>query len=552
MKNITKRFTVLLFCFILVAALTSCTTGGGDSNDSSDSSSGEAPAAEADESKDSGEAPATETGEGEDSGTDTDAGSAKNSLNVAVAQDSGTLDPVNITGYGGYLNVSLTYMEPLVDYHSDGTPEYLLAESIDEVSDIEFTVHLREGVKFSNGNPLTAEDVLFSMNREKEHPNRMLDVQFVDWEKTKIVDDLTIDLWFTQYTPMNFMKMSQLMIFDAESFDEEAASTNPIGTGPYVVKDYVVNSSVTVEANPGYWGKQPQIKTINFKCLNEQSQITNALEMGEVDYAAVPSNDAEYIESLGPYVIKTNYSGSAVTAFFNMSEDGLLATKDARDAISYAIDRQSMSDLAFNKYATIVTWPLATDLLDYEDKFADADPTYSTGYDPEKAKELAEKSGLAGKTIRIITNGAEYYVTMAEIMQASFAEIGVSAEIINYDQATYYETIMDPSNYEIAFYFTAAPSRLASDLFANYPTFFKLGWKDSEREAFVAQGQDALATPDEAQRAEKLAALVDTFYTYSPWYGICNMPDLSAISADIEGVEWWLGGGVHFQDWSFK
>jgi ABC-type transport system substrate-binding protein len=353
------------------------------------------------------------------------------------------------------------------------------------------------------------------------------------------------------YTPMNLTKMSQLLITDVESFDEQAMTTNPVGTGPYIVTDYVVNSHVQVEARDDYWGDKPAIKTIRFKCLNESSQLTNALETGDVDVAGISFDDVEYVESLGPYDIQSVHPGFATCAFFNMSKDNLLGTKDARDAISYAIDRQSIVDVAYKGYAEIAEWPISKYLVDYQDSFANAYDTYSGGYNLEKAKDLAEKAGLVDKNVRLVTNGAEVFVTMAEIIQADLLEIGITTEIINYDQATYYSVIMDPSGYEIALYATSAPSMLAVDIFANYPTFFTLGWDETERLAYVAKGEDALLTSDEQQRAEKLQGLIDDFYNYVPWFGISDTTNMTAVSKDIKGFEWWLAGDVRYQDWSF-
>jgi peptide/nickel transport system substrate-binding protein len=539
MKSTVKKSLMLLLYAIMIMALASCA---GESSD-------ESPGPDTDDAANVSENENENTNTPDDASEDTT--SEKDSLNVAVSLDSGTLDPIGVSGQGGFLNVVLTYMEPLVDYRQGAIPDYTLATGIDEVSDVQYTVRLREGVTFNNGNPFTAEDVLFSMSREKDHPTRMLDVQFVDFEKTKVVDDHTLDLWFTMYTPMNLIKMSQLMIVDAESFDEGTMSTNPVGTGPYAVKDYVVNSHVTVEARDDYWGDKPATKTINFKCLNETSQVTNALETGDVDYASISSGDAKYVESLGPYLLETVNPGFSACAFFNMTEDGPLGSKDARDAVSYAIDRESIVEVAYHGYATPVSWPISESVVDYEDRFANMYDTYSTGYNLDKARELAEKSGLVGKTVRIVTNGAEQFVTAAEIIQADFLEIGVTAEIINYDQATYFSILLDASKYEIALYATSSPSMLAVDIFANYPAFFIVGWNDAERSAYSEKGQDALITSDEQARREKLYGLVEDFYKYIPWYGVCDASTVVAVSKEIKGFEWWLAGDVRYQDWSF-
>ena len=75
------------------------------------------------------------------------------------------------------------------------------------------------------------------------------------------------------------------------------------------------------------------------------------------------------------------------------------------------------------------------------------DETYSIGYNVDKAKEYADKSGLTGKTVKLITNGASDYVTLAEVIQQNLSDIGVTVEIVNYDEATFNALSLDPVSY---------------------------------------------------------------------------------------------------------
>jgi peptide/nickel transport system substrate-binding protein len=488
------------------------------------------------------------------SGASEPAAAVRDSLTIVYALDPGTLNPMGITGGGGGLSYVLCYTEPLYVYMEGGTTvRYLLAESVEEVGPLQFTMRLRQGVTFNNGNPFTAEDVLFTMGLEREHPSRMLDVQYVDWDKTKAADDHTIDLWFSEYTPYNITKLSQMLVMDAESFDEQTMSSNPIGTGAYTVTEYVVNSHIKMERRDDYWGEKPVIKTLNFRCLNEQSQVTNALEIGDVDIAGIPTKDAEYVQSLGTYSIDKFMSGMCVSNYYNMSPNGALASKEARDAVSFATDAQGIIDVVYDGFGEPVNYPSTMYAIDYEDRFANMDDTYAVGYDLEKAKEKAEQAGLVGKTIRIVTNGSEDAVTMSEIMQADLAEIGVTLEITNYDQATYYSIIMDPSQYDIATYFVSAPSMMTVDILANYPTFFTLGWDDSERLAYIAKGMDAQSTPDATERGEKLFELLQEFVKYAPWYSVCDVPTLTAVSSDLDYSQYrGMAGEMHYGLLKFK
>jgi ABC-type transport system substrate-binding protein len=189
--------------------------------------------------------------------------------------------------------------------------------------------------------------------------------------------------------------------------------------------------------------------------------------------------------------------------------------------------------------------------VDYEERFSGLSETYSPGYDMTKAKELAEESGLVGKSLRIMTNGQEAFITVAEIMQASLLEIGVNAEILNYDQATYFSLMMDTSNYEIALYFSSAPSVMASDIFATYPTFITQGWEGPEHDEYMKLSKETLGTSDPTEYSDKLMQVTEMFVDNSPWYGICEQLSLFAYPKDLQGFEFYLIGDLRYQEMSF-
>jgi peptide/nickel transport system substrate-binding protein len=186
----------------------------------------------------------------------------------------------------------------------------LLAESVDMVSDTEWTVHLRQGVTFSNGNPFTADDVIFSIQKHKDSgATGSPRVQTIDAEKTYAIDDYTLSMQLLAPNVANWSITAMLVIYDAESYDPETGSQNPIGTGPYS-QEYVPNSYLSLERRDDYWGELPDAKYLNFRILAETSQRVNALETGLVDIAPLATEDVEYVKTLSGFNVDSRYTGN--------------------------------------------------------------------------------------------------------------------------------------------------------------------------------------------------------------------------------------------------
>ena len=472
-------------------------------------------------------------------------------LNIAVSQDSGTLHPFGVSGAGGFPSVLGVCMEGLFYFLDNGERVWLLSTGIDVVSELQSTMHIRQGVKFSNGNPLTAEDVMFTMELNAANARSFLNVKGIDIEKTSVIDDYTIDLWYTEFNAAQEPGFSQMSIMDKESYDEVAMGTNPIGTGPYVITEHIVNSHVVAEARDDYWGDAPGTKKIVFKVIDEDSQRINALEVGDVDVASISLKDAEFVESLG-YTVQSTSAAMPITVNFNMTEGGVLGTKEARWAVCHAIDRQAIVNIIYYGRSSILDWPISHSVTDFESRFINQHETYTIGYNPERARELAEQSGLVGKTVRLITNGSSDWITISEIIQSNLEEIGVNADIINYDQATYFSIIMDESNFDLAVFNPAATSMMAVDTFGMYLTFVPQGWSGPQRELYGQLSTKALATQDAAARGDMIAEYLPIFVDNCPWFGLCEGLSMRAVSSDLRGIdELSLGGNLRYSKLSF-
>jgi peptide/nickel transport system substrate-binding protein len=486
-----------------------------------------------------------------------DGGESRDTVKIGIDGDCGTLDPYLISG--SYLNVMYNYAEPLWSYDgvTDGfASDFILAESVDTISDTEYVIHLREGVTFSNGSPFTADDVIFSLEYVANESNIAYYITFVDMEKTVAEDDYTVRLFLTAYDKTQLTGLANVAIVDKETYDPDTSGHNPIGTGPYVVKDYVVNSTVTLEARDDYWGGDAAIKNIVFKNIPEAAQKVNALETGEVDMLiSCPTADVEYVQGLDGVDVIMKGSISQVNLTYNCYEGGPLSTKEARWAVSHAVNSAGILDVALNGYGEVAKAAFSASCGDYSDDLADLHDTYSKGYDLELAKKYAEESGLVGKTVTLITNGTEVYVTAAQIIEQALKEIGVNAQVLNSDQATVRNTIAGEEGWDVYVSWISNPSGIGLDqLYGQVCKFGRahINWDTELFSEFDAMGKELLATADDAKYNELLVEFMTKFEEQCFMYGVADMPQISAAYDYIGGIATEGFATERVFDWYFK
>ncbi|MBI3965855.1 MAG: ABC transporter substrate-binding protein, partial [Chloroflexi bacterium] len=267
---------------------------------------------------------------------------AQQTLTVAIGQVAKNLDPkstASVTDYNFYRLV----MDTLVSVDS-GKPEPWLAESWTASDARNWRFKLRQGVRFTNGEEFDAEAVRFSLQRVLDDAKAPARYRIEMIEAINVVDRHTVEFRLKSPVANLPTRLSIFWIVPPKYTQEkgDGFASAPIGTGPFIVKEFQPSVSLTVEANPQYWGGAPKLQSIKFRPIPEASTRIAALQAGEADviYGLLPEH-VDLIKGKGFQIIS---SPVAITAnlFFQQTTDTPLKDVRVRQAIDYAIDKDAL------------------------------------------------------------------------------------------------------------------------------------------------------------------------------------------------------------------
>ncbi|SFZ85488.1 peptide/nickel transport system substrate-binding protein [Devosia enhydra] len=312
---------------------------------------------------------------------------------LVARQDPGTLDYTKSNLTALRLWIPANVVEPLVYFNKDGSVSPGVAEAWEISEDrLVYTFTIREA-KFSDGAPVTVEDVIYSLNTMKASPVSQNAAAYQAVTSIEKVDDRTVRVTLDRPS-QNFWRG---MGGTAGLIQPEAAAggiaTNPIGTGPYKLVNYTSNSSFEFTANENYWGEAPAIKDVTVRIVTDGTAGLNALEAGEVD--ALPVITIDLWEQLMARGLDKSFSmvtypqiGEPTYAVFNQKLD-----PELRQALAMTLDRQAYNDAFGASWGAENTCTFA---LPNQAWYAPENPeTCPYPYDIEKAMALVAEKGYA-------------------------------------------------------------------------------------------------------------------------------------------------------------
>ncbi len=336
--------------------------------------------------------------------------------------------------------IMLQMYETLVDVDENMNVVPLLAETWEQPDDLTYIFHLRKGVKFHSGREMKAEDVKYSFERILNPDLGALgnSASYAGYiEKVEVLDEYSVKFTLKQINApfLSALASSYLSIVDKEAVD--AAGGNLLqssgGTGPFVLGEWVPDNSVTVHRFEDYWQEGVKFERIEFYVITDPSARMSALRTGEVDLIVGDSAMLSLAEKAKNVEIYKVRSRNYTTLCLNLNKEELKDVR-VRQAISLALNRQEIIDLAFNGEAEISGFAPASmghwavDVLEH--------PLYQQ--DVEKAKELMKEAGYEnGFTLTCTVGLLDSIRNSGTVIQQQLAAIGINVDVQNKENAQY-------------------------------------------------------------------------------------------------------------------
>ena len=357
-------------------------------------------------------------------------------------------------------------MEPLIALGTDLDIRPVLAESWEISEDgLTYTFNLREGVTWHDGEPFTSADVQYTVMEvlKKLHPRGRS--SFAKVTEVQTPDEHTAILKLSEPAPPLLVAlasgyeapMTPKHIFGGTDVAANPTINEPIGTGPFVFKEWEKGNYIIVEKNPDYWAEgKPHLDRIVFRIINDASARAAGLESGEIDVAGlspVPLTDMVRLQDNADLTITTegySYMSPFMLMEINTTREPLDDPR-VRQAMAYAINRDLMTKVVWMGYGKPATSPIPSPVAAFHAEEGTI-PAYP--YDTDKAEELLDEAGLpeeGGKrfsmTLDFIPLGTDYQRT-AEFIKQQLGKVGIDVTIRSQDLPTFFNRVFTDYDFD--------------------------------------------------------------------------------------------------------
>ena len=454
-----------------------------------------------------------------------------NELVVGIAQDlDDSLDP-HKTVKAGTREVMFNVFEGLMKPTPDGDLTPAIAERYEVSEDrMTYTFHLREGVQFHNGETVTAEDVVYSIQRcAAATETGIVQVEaFSVIQAIETPDDKTVAITISEASN-EFISYMTTAILPA---DYDKQDTDPVGTGPFKFVSRTAQDSVVLEKFDGYWGTPAQLDKVTLKIMENADSLMMSLQSGAIDLCAhltstqVAQLEKDFNVAEGTMnLVQAMYLNNAVEPFDDVR---------VRQALCYAVDKQEIIDLAFDGYGS----PIGSSMYPAFGKYFDDSLTNYYTRDVEKAKALLAEAGYPDGFDMTITVPSNYkpHMDTAEVLVQQLAQIGVNATIEPVEWESWVSDVYAGRQFQSTVVGVDASTMTARALLERFTSDYGKNFINYNNAEYDALFQQTLTAYDDAEQTAIYKQMLANLTENAANVYIQDLADLVAVRKGVEGV----------------
>ena len=442
--------------------------------------------------------------------------------------------------------------ETLVSFDENGKIIDWLTDS-HEISDdgLTYTFTLRDGLQFSDGTDVAPSDVKFSLERNIEQQGPLVltaPITSIDPDDEAGTVDITLSEPYTPFLSELTSFSAGVMPADFGGQAEEEFFEAPVGTGPFVVSKWDKSGDLTFVKNDHYWqdGK-PAIDTLVYAFVADDNQLLQRLSAGQIDaIESVPAANAGEVDGNAATQLFTGSSWAIEQIFFNTQRPEF-ADQHVRRAIAHALDLEGITQAT-----TFGTANVATSLIPPSIEYSASDAGFELGYDVDAAKqELAQSAYADGFSATLLTaSGNASRAQIAQIVQESLAQIGITIEIEQIDLAAFRERF---KAFDYDFMLNSgqsdAPDPNGLITFQADPEGFSNSyWTHYTNPEVTELMHDGRTTPDGPEREAIYLEIQEILANDVPYIPVYYAPNLKGHTAKVQGFVSLPNGTVRFED----
>lgn len=493
-----------------------------------------------------------------------------------LGSDPTTLNPILSTDAGSNTVISMIHnglvrTNEKLEFMGDLAEDWVVSPD-----NLTLTFFIRRNVKWHDGKPLTAHDIKYTYDciQHADYTGvRKRDFRAV--KEILVPNDFTLVLKLSQIDSALISKLT-IGIIPKHIFGdtpvgklrEHARSRAPIGTGPYMLREWIPGQFVVLDRNPDYFwaGNEPYVQRVRYRIIQDTQAMLVALEAGQIDYmGSIPVDDIEYMKNTHSNRLEFRELKQNGYWYIGMKQDHpIFKDVRVRQAMTYALDREGMVKTLFKGYGTVINGDKPPVSWAYNPNL------YTYPYNKQKAIQLLEAAGwnrVGADGIRMNAAGQRFSVqlisasgdqtreNMLSIIRNQWREVGIEMKIELFETSVYFGKLdngefeiyqwgwnlgLDPDN------FIFWHSSSGFDANGILQGFNDVGYSNKRVDALI---EKARGTFDQEVRRQCYWEIQEILNKEVPYVFLYNRNNVAGFSKKIKGIVWSEIGNLFFEKW---